>query len=91
MSLFLLQPVSTVLHVLSPKSICKHTLRIEVKVILTGKVFSPGAWQRSEVDVALSAAGRGSDHRPESVSLSSAPRDEKTLTYESKGIAFTSI
>lgn len=60
-------------------------LKIEVKFILAGKVFSPGAWRRSEVDAALSAAARGSDHRPESVSQSPAVRDtEMMLTKGSK-------
>lgn len=36
------------------------------------------------MDVALSAAGRGSDHRPGSVSLSSAVRDEKMFTKDRK-------
>lgn len=36
------------------------------------KVFSPGAWRRSEVGVARSAAGRGPDHTPESGSQSPA-------------------
>ena len=34
------------------------------------KVFSPGAWQTTEVGVALSAAGRGLDQRAESGSQS---------------------
>lgn len=37
--------------------------------------FSPGAWQRSEEDVAQSAAARGPDHTPESEPRSATDRE----------------
>lgn len=41
-------------------------LKTEIQFAKVVEVFSPGAWRRSEADVARSAAGRGSDHTPES-------------------------
>ena len=41
-------------------------LKTEIQFAKDVEVFSPGAWRRSEAGVARSAAGRGSDHTPES-------------------------
>lgn len=54
------------------------------------EVFSPGAWRRSEVGVARSAAERGPDRTPESGTRSPAVGGtEMRLTQEKKKMLHT--
>lgn len=46
-----------------------------IRYAVAVEAFSPGAWRRSEVDVARSAAERGPDHTPESESRSATVRE----------------